>query len=144
MLKKYLLHLAVCLSALLAVALSPVWIAHAEAQEEASRAAIGADGVQRVRILGGSYFFRPRHIIVKANVPVELSVSLEPGIVPHTLVIQAGEAGISIDASLGTDPKTFAFSPKAVGKYSFYCKNKLLLFKSHREKGMEGILEVVE
>jgi hypothetical protein len=100
--------------------------------------------VQRVRILGGSYFFRPRHIIVKANALVELSVSLEPGIVPHTLVIQAAEAGISIDASLGTDPKTFAFTPKAVGKYPFYCKNKLLLFKSHREKGMEGILEVVE
>lgn len=144
MLKKYLLHIAVCVSAFLAVSLGPVWLAHAEAQEEVLRAVISADGTQRVRILGGSYFFRPGHIIVKVNVPVELTVSLEPGIVPHTLVIQAAEVGIEIDASLGTDPKTFAFMPKAVGKYSFYCKNKLLFFKSHREKGMEGILEVVE
>jgi len=32
----------------------------------------------------------------------------------------------------------------AAGKYAFYCKNKLLFFKSHRENGQEGILEVVQ
>jgi len=144
MLKKYLIYVAVCLSAFLAAFWVPVGLVHAEAQEDAFRAVISADGTQRVRILGGSYFFRPGHIIVKVNVPVELSVVLEPGIVPHTLVIQAAEAGIAIDEPLGTDPKTFAFTPKAAGKYPFYCKNKLLFFKSHRDKGMEGILEVVE
>lgn len=144
MLKRSLLYVAVCLSVFLAALWGSVGLVHAEAQEGAFRAVIGADGTQRVRILGGSYFFRPGHIIVKVNVPVELAVSLEPGIVPHTLVIQVADAGIAIDASLGTDPKTFAFTPKAAGKYLFYCKNKLLFFKSHRDKGMEGVLEVVE
>jgi hypothetical protein len=30
------------------------------------------------------------------------------------------------------------------GIYPFYCSRKLLFFESHREKGMEGTLEVVE
>ena len=36
---------------------------------KAVRAMVGADGKQRVEILGGSYFFKPDHIIVKVNVP---------------------------------------------------------------------------
>lgn len=143
-LKRPLLYVVVCHSAFLGALWGSVGPVQAEVQENAFRAVIDADGTQRVRILGGSSFFRPGHIIVKVNVPVELSVSLEAGIVPHTLVIQAAEAGITIDEPLGTDPKTFAFMPKAVGKYPFYCKNKLLFFKSHRDKGMEGVLEVVE
>ena len=136
--KRCLLCIIVCLSALLALP------RFAQAQEETFRAAIDADGKQRSRILGGSYFFKPNHVIVKANIPVELSVNLEPGIVPHTFVIKAAEAGMDIDESLQTDPKTITFTPKVAGKYPFYCKNKLLFFESHRKKGMEGVLEVVE
>jgi len=113
-------------------------------QAEPYRAVIDSDGVQRVRVVGGSYFFRPNHIIVKVKTPVELSASLEPGIAPHTLVLDAIEAGVAIDEKLSTDPKAIVFTAAAVGKYGFYCKNKLLFFKSHRENGMEGILEVVE
>ncbi len=105
---------------------------------------IAADGVQHVRIEGGSYFFKPNRVIVHVNVPVELAVSVESGLIPHTLVIQSPEAGIEVDQSLSSDAKTIRFTPTAVGKYHFYCKNKLLFFKSHREKGMEGVLEVVE
>lgn len=28
---------------------------------------------------GGSYFFKPRRIVVKVNVPVELALAKEPG-----------------------------------------------------------------
>lgn len=136
--KARLLRFAACLWALLA---APVG---AQESPQAFRAVIDADGRQRVRILGGSYFFRPGHVIVKAGAPVELSVSLERGIVPHSLVLKAPEAGIEIDESLGTDPKTFVFTPAVAGKYPFYCGNKLLFFESHREKGMEGVLEVVD
>lgn len=135
-----LLCFAICLLGLLSL---PGY-AQPEAQDETFRAVIDADGKQRVRILGGSYFFKPSHIIVKANVPVELSASLEPGIVPHTLVIDGAEAGIAIDALLGTEIKTFVFTATSTGKFPVYCKNRLLFFKSHREKGMEGVLEVVE
>jgi plastocyanin domain-containing protein len=114
------------------------------AEEIIYQATIAADGLQHVRIEGGSYFFKPNHVIVKVNVPVELTVSVENGLIPHTFVIQSPEAGISVDEKLSGDAKNIRFTPRTVGKFHFYCKNKLLFFKSHREKGMEGVLEVVE
>ena len=108
------------------------------------QATTAADGVQHVRIEGGSDFFKPDRVIVKVNVPVELTVSVEKGWIPHTLVIQSPEAGISVDEKLSSDAKNIRFTPTAAGTYHFYCKNKLLFFKSHRDKGMEGVLEVVE
>ena len=107
------------------------------------RAVVGADGKQRVEILGGSYFFKPDHIIVKVNVPVELSLKREWGIVPHTFVLKIPQSGIMIDETLSTDAKTVEFTPTVPGTYTFYCRNKLLFFKSHEEKGMKGVLEVV-
>ena len=112
--------------------------------DEVYQATIEADGVQHVRIEGGGYFFKPGHVIVKVNVPVELTVSVEKGLVPHTLVIQSPEAGISVDESLSSDARNIRFTPTAVGKHPFYCRNRLLFFKSHREKGMEGVLEVIQ
>ena len=114
-----------------------------EIQKEVHVAKVDPDGVQRVRIVGGSYFSTPGHIIERAKVPVELVVRLEPGIVPHTFVLYAPEADIAIDEELSTDPKTIRFTATAPGKYAFYCKNRLLFFASHRERGQEGILEVV-
>ena len=106
-------------------------------------AKIDPDGVQRVRIEGGSYFFKPAHIVVKVNVPAELLASREAGITPHDLVIKAPEAGIAIERDLGTDAKKIALTATAVGKFPIYCSKKLLFFASHRERGMEGMLEVV-
>lgn len=101
------------------------------------------DGVQRVRIVGGEYFFEPQRVVVKANVPVELSLSKQASVVPHTFVIDAPEAGIAVDEELGVDIKRVSFTPTAPGVYPYYCRNRLLFFKSHRDKGMEGVLEVV-
>ena len=137
-----------CLILLAALAVSP---SLAEAPppmlaggEDVYRAFVGPDGIQHVAIIGGNYFFRPNHIIVRANMPVELDVNLERGMIPHSLVIDAPEAGIAIDEKLSTEVKQIRFTPTATGRYSYYCKNKLLFLKSHREKGMEGMLEVVE
>lgn len=111
-------------------------------REKAFRAVIGADGVQRVDILAGSYFFRPNHIVVTVNRPAELKVRKEPGIVPHNIVAKSPEAGFDFDVSLESDPQVIRFTPTKTGSYPFYCDKKLLFFESHREKGMEGILEV--
>ena len=118
-------------------------VSFAQDQKEVYVAKVDPDGVQRVRIEGGGYFFKPNHIVVKVNVPVELLASREGGIVPHNLVIKAPEAGIAVEEDLATDIKKIAFTATAVGKYPFYCSNKLLFFASHRERGMEGVLEVV-
>ena len=112
--------------------------------EKRSVAEIGADGVQRVEILGGGYFFDPNVIVVKVNVPVELRVRKESGVTPHNIVLKAPEAGIDFSVSLGTTPKSITFTPTKTGKFPFECTHKLLFFKSHKDRGMHGILEVVD
>ncbi len=114
------------------------------AQNKLFQAIIAKDGVQRVEIVGGSYFFTPNRIVVKVNLPVELKIRKESGMVPHNIVIAAPEAGIAIDETMESEPKVIRFTPTRVGNYPFYCSKKLLFFESHKEKGMEGILEVVE
>jgi len=121
-----------------------VAVAFADAQDKTGAHAMVKDGVQHISIIGGSYFFKPDRIVVKKNMPVELSVSQEPGIAPHSIVANAPEAGIVFDESLSSNPKIITFTAQATGEYSFYCKNKLPFFPSHREKGMQGIIEVVE
>jgi len=120
------------------------FVSNLYAEQTTFRATIDKDGVQRVEVLGGDYFFKPNHIIVKVNVPVEMKVSKEGGVVPHNIVINAPDAGIDVNESLGKEPKVIRFTPKKVGTYAFSCDKKLLFFKSHKEKGMKGAIEVVE
>lgn len=109
---------------------------------ETARAKMDSRGVQRVDIIAGNYYFRPNHIIIKANAPVVLTIRKESGIVPHTFFIDAPEAGIRIDMPLSPEPGIVNFTPERAGNYVFYC-NQRGLFGSHREKGMEGVLEVI-
>ncbi|MCL4458112.1 MAG: hypothetical protein M1147_13095, partial [Nitrospirae bacterium] len=60
------------------------------------------------------------------------------------VLINAPEAGIEVKEDLSKEPKVVKFTPKKTGKYPFYCDKKLLFFKSHRERGMEGVIEVIE
>ncbi|OGW53306.1 MAG: quinol oxidase [Nitrospirae bacterium RBG_19FT_COMBO_55_12] len=114
------------------------------AQEKRVVATVDADGVQRVDILSGSYFYDPNYIVVKVNVPVELKVKKEAGATPHTIMLKAAEAGIDFSESLSAEPKVIRFTPTKTGKYPFFCDKRLLFFKSHKDRGMEGVLEVVE
>ncbi|ANA40724.1 MULTISPECIES: quinol oxidase [Geobacter] len=108
------------------------------------RATIGDDGVQRVRIVGGEYYYRPNHIIVKVNVPVEITAVNDSRFVPHDLIVKAPEAGMDFRIDLKKEAQMVRFTPTKVGVYPMYCDKKLLFFASHREKGMEGVIEVVE
>jgi len=121
-----------------------ILLAGAQGQKNIFKATLDSAGVQKIKILAGNYFFNPDYVIVKVNIPVELTISKEPGITPHDFVIKEPDAGIAIEESLSTEPKTIKFTPNKVGKYQFSCPKKLLFFKSHREQGMEGIIEVVE
>ena len=113
------------------------------APEPAQVVKVDQDGVQRVTVLAGSYFFRPSHVVVKAITPVEIIASREAGMVPHDLVIQAPDGGTLVQQDLATEPRKIAFTPRKPGKYPMYCSKKPPLMASHRERGMEGILEVV-
>ena len=112
------------------------------AAEKEVVANIDPDGVQRVQMVGGSYFFDPNRVVVKVNVPVEITIRKEPGVTPHDIMLKAPEAGIDFSESIGTDPVTIRFIPTKAGEYSFYCSKKLPFTKSHRERGMEGVLVV--
>jgi plastocyanin len=107
-----------------------------------TRVPVDADGVQRVTIVGGSYFFRPALVIVRADVPVELTVSAEPGVVPHSFEIDAPQAGIAVHTELTTTPRTLRFTPTQPGRFAYYCTHRLLFLRSHRERGMAGVLVV--
>lgn len=124
--------------------LSTVGVTGAGHENQAVQATVGSDGIQTVSILGGSYFFKPKHIIVKVNVPVHLLIQKESGMTPHNIVIKAPEAGIHFKEEMKSKVKTIEFTPTKTGKYKIYCSKKLLFFASHEQKGMEGILEVVE
>ncbi|WP_243372937.1 cupredoxin domain-containing protein [Geotalea sp. SG265] len=113
-------------------------------EEKVFRAVPGQDGVQRAEVVGGSYFFSPNHLVVKVGVPVELTVKKEPGAVPHSIVLRAPDTGIDFAVALATEPKTVRFTPTKVGKYQFFCDKKLPFLESHRDKGMRGLLEVIE
>ena len=134
-----------CLGAIVGVLLvSAVALAAAPAQEKRQVATVDPDGVQRVAVLAGGYYFDPNVIVVKVNVPVELMVRKEAGVTPHDMVLKAPEAGIEIAQELSTEPRALRFTPIKTGRYEFACSKKLLFFPSHKERGMHGVLEVVE
>jgi plastocyanin domain-containing protein len=114
------------------------------AEKKEFSAGIDPDGIQRVEVRAGSYFFTPDYIIVKVNVPVEMKIMTESGIIPHDIVFQAPDAGMDIKLNLSNTPQVLRFTPTKAGTYSFYCDKKLLFFESHKDKGMFGTLEVRE
>ncbi|WP_111413641.1 cupredoxin domain-containing protein [Billgrantia lactosivorans] len=121
-------------------------LAGSQLRGDTSSAAVAVtdDGVQRVTLVGGSYYFEPERIVVRAGVPVELQVRRRPGLAPHNLVIRSSTMGLDIEASLDTEPTTIRFTPRVAGRVEFYCDKRLLFLPSHRERGMVGVLEVIE
>ncbi len=106
---------------------------------------VSPDGVQRAQIIVDSYSYKPDHLIVTANVPVELILKSVTLIIPHTFVIEAKEAGLEIHEDIPSGKSTAVrFTPTQVGKFKFFCDKKLLFLKSHEARGMVGTLEVRE
>jgi plastocyanin domain-containing protein len=106
-------------------------------------ATIDQDGVQRVQMTAASYYFDPAEVVVKVNVPVEIIIK-KTGNKPHNIFLKAPAAGIDFKTSLSAEAKVIRFTPTKTGRYSFWCTKHPPFSKSHRERGMEGVLEVVE
>ena len=103
----------------------------------------GQDGVQRATVTLDSYSYAPNHLVVQAGRPVELTLKSVTIITPHNFVLKEPSAGLQIDKEVDHgDSAVVKFTPTQSGTYTFYCDKKLLFFASHREKGMEGRLEV--
>jgi plastocyanin len=118
---------------------------HATGKEKRVVATLGADGIQRAEVTGGEYYFDPNYIIVRVNKPVELTVKKAAGYVPHNMIVNAPEAGMDFKVDLDAKKtEVVKFTPTKVGTYPMICDKKLLWFKSHKERGMEGVIDVVE
>lgn len=104
---------------------------------------VSADGVQRVTITLDSYSFAPSHLIVEAGKPVELTLNSVTTVTPHNFALKEPAAGIDLDQTVwGGKTAVVRFTPTKPGTYVFYCDKQLLFLKSHRDRGMEGKLEV--
>lgn len=104
-------------------------------------AELGLDGIQRLTVTLDSYSYAPNRIAVQVGKPVELVLKSVTVLTPHNVVLNEG--GISIEQDVGAgETKTVRFVPMKEGQFTFYCDKQLLFFKSHREKGMEGLLDV--
>ncbi len=104
---------------------------------------VDADGVQRGTIVLTSYSFSPNSIVITAGRPVELTLKNESFLVPHNFVIMNEALGLHHDVSVSSgDSVTVQLLLTTPGRYLFYCDKQLLFFPTHREEGMEGVLEV--
>ena len=101
------------------------------------------DGVQRAVVEADSYAFIPNHLTVNVGKPVELTFKSVTWVVPHNVIIDDPRSGLNIREEIPAGKSlTITFTPLVPGSFAIYCDKKLPFFKSHREKGQEGVLEV--
>ena len=104
---------------------------------------VAADGAQRATVTLDSYSYSPNHLIVEAGKPVELTLTSVTTFIPHNFIIKdpAGSLSVEQDVSAGKTV-TITFTPAQPGTFPIYCDKRLWPLPSHRDKGMEGKLEV--
>jgi heme/copper-type cytochrome/quinol oxidase subunit 2 len=135
---------AVALALLLPLALDGARAADAPAAADTPFVVpVDPDGVQRTTVTLDSYYSAPSHLVVEAGKPVELTLVSESTFAPHDFVIDDPASGLSVKQNVGSGKTVkVGFTPQKTGRFAFYCSKKAPFSKSHREKGMEGVLEV--
>lgn len=104
---------------------------------------VDSDGVQRTTVILDSYSYAPAHLIVEKGKPVEFTLKSVTTLTPHNFIIKdpAGSLAVEQDVSAGKTA-TLKFTPMQSGTFPIYCDKRLWPLPSHRDKGMEGKLEV--
>ena len=104
---------------------------------------VSPDGVQRATVILDSYSYSPNHLVVENGKPVELNLTSITMITPHNFIIKDSAASLSVEQDVGAGRTVVArFVPTQPGLFPFFCDKRLWPMPSHRDKGMEGILEV--
>ena len=104
---------------------------------------VAADGVQRATVTLDSYSYTPHHLIVEAGKPVELTLTSVTTIIPHNFIIKDSAGHLSVEQDLSAGKTVIiTFTPAQPGIFLIYCDKRLWPLPSHRDKGMEGKLEV--
>ena len=104
---------------------------------------VAENGMQRATITLDSYSYTPNHLIVEAGQPVELTLTSVTTIIPHNFIIRDPTGDLSVEQDVGAGKTvTITFTPTQRGTFPIYCDKRLWPLPSHRDKGMEGKLEV--
>lgn len=104
---------------------------------------ISPDGVQRATVILDSYSYSPNHLVVENGKPVELTLTSVTLITPHNFIIKESAGSLSVEQDVRAGRTVVArFVPTQPGLFPFFCDKRLWPMPSHRDKGMEGILEV--
>ncbi|MGE3976090.1 MAG: cupredoxin domain-containing protein [Nitrospira sp.] len=104
---------------------------------------ISQDGVQRATVILDSYSYSPNHLVVENGKPVELTLTSVTMITPHNFIINDSAGSLSVEQDVGAGRTVVTrFVPTQPGLFPFFCDKRLWPMPSHRDKGMEGILEV--
>jgi heme/copper-type cytochrome/quinol oxidase subunit 2 len=104
---------------------------------------ISPDGVQRATVILDSYSYSPNYLIVERGKPVELTLKSVTTIIPHNFIIKEQAGRFSVEQDVGAGQTVMVrFVPSEPGLFPFFCDKRLWPMPSHRDKGMEGILEV--
>ena len=103
----------------------------------------GADGVQRATIVMERYSYVPDHLVLHVGSPVELILENKSFLVPHNFVLKDAGTDLHVEADVaGGGRAVLRFTPARSGTGTFYCDKQLLFFKSHRQRGMEGRIDI--
>ena len=104
---------------------------------------VAADGVQRATVVLDSYSYQPSHLIVEAGKPVELTLTSVTTFVPHNFIIKDPLGSLSVEQDVRAGKTVVVrFTPAQAGTFPIYCDKRLWPTPSHRDRGMEGKLEV--
>jgi plastocyanin len=100
--------------------------------------------IKVIEVKLGDYRFIPEEIQLIADQPAILRLVNTDSITPHNFTMKAANSAADINVDvLGGESIDVQLDPLPAGRYTFFCANKLIFMKSHREKGMQGTLIVV-
>lgn len=115
-----------------------VWLVLGSTQAGAADA---ADRMVQIRL--GDYAFTPPEVKVAVNQPLTLELVNADSVTPHNFTLKDADAGLDIDVDVGAGKSTtVTIVPLQAGSYTFHCDKKLPFIKSHRDRGMQGLLVV--
>jgi plastocyanin len=98
---------------------------------------------QIVEVKLDSFTITPARITVKANQPVTIKATNVATFIPHNLVIKAPEAGLDVRIEVRAGKTGQAtFTPTQPGSYEMVCDKSPPIGKTHKERGMHGLLIV--
>ncbi|MCO6414446.1 MAG: cupredoxin domain-containing protein [Thiogranum sp.] len=99
--------------------------------------------VRSVAVTMGDYRFSPDSISVQSGETIRLELVNTDSLTPHNFTLKAEAAGLNVDIDVSAGGTGILdITPLAPGTFEFYCNKKLPFMKSHRHRGMEGVLIV--